>query len=141
MIGLRNLLGGAQSTVSVVAFLGLLLGCTIAGLVLLLQARRPARAAWTLSGLAAVAALALTLWPDSGRSAAGCSIDVSWTAPTDVQSLADVALLLPAACFATIASRRPAAVLTAGSGFSAAIELTRDLVPALATPAPRRTGR
>ncbi|MBN1091923.1 VanZ family protein [Blastococcus sp. TML/M2B] len=48
-----------------------------------------------------------------------------------MELLANVALLLPAAVFAALATRRPWAVLAAGAGLSALVETAQSALPAI----------
>lgn len=60
-----------------------------------------------------------------------CVVQFSVPTPGSVELLANVALFLPPAFFATLATRRPLVVLAAGAGLSAAIEALQALVFAI----------
>jgi VanZ family protein len=69
--------------------------------------------------------------PTAGRSFASCTVQFFLPSSTTVELLANVALVLPAALFATLALRRPLVVLAAATGCSAAVEAVQALVPAI----------
>lgn len=107
------------------------LACAGICLLMLRRAHDVARAAWTLTVLSLLPVLALTLVPSTkGRGEqVSCTVQFALPSPTTVELLANVALLLPAACFATLATRRPLLVLAAVSAGSAAIEAVQALLP------------
>jgi hypothetical protein len=112
-------------------FFALLAACVPVGWLLAGAGNRGRRWAAGLAVIALLATLPLTLWPDSGQRWAFCSVQFSlpWLAGGD--RLANLAMMLPAAFFGTLATRRPLAIAAAGSGLSALIELTQALLPAL----------
>lgn len=106
--------------------------CTVVGYVALRLDRPGGRLLPALAVVAALPVLALTMSP-TGRDAStrGCTVQFAWPGAGSVELLANVALLLPVAVFAALATRRPWAVLVAGVGASAAIEAVQALVPAI----------
>ena len=85
-----------------------------------------------LAVVAALPVLALTMAPTGrGGSTRGCTVQFAWPGAGSVELLANVALLLPVAVFAALATHRPWAVLVIGIGASAAIEAVQALVPAI----------
>ncbi|EMD22382.1 VanZ family protein [Amycolatopsis azurea] len=111
-----------------VAILLVALLCAVLGL--LFAGRR--RILWALAGVSLVPVFALTLVP-TGRTIDEIVCTVQFSLPTlgAVELLANVALFLPPVCFAALASRRPLAMLAAGSALSAVIEALQALVPAI----------
>lgn len=91
------------------------------------------RGAWVLAGLSLVPVLALTLIPAGGNRLDHVLCVVQFSVPTlgSVELLANVALFLPPAFFATLATRRPLMVLAAGVALSAAIEALQAVVFAI----------
>ncbi|MGY2130094.1 VanZ family protein [Blastococcus sp. SYSU DS0617] len=114
----------------VLALVGLL--CAVIGHATLRRYGSGSRVLWALAGSSLLVVVALTLAP-TGRGASGRDCTVQFALPTlgSVELLANVALLLPAALFAALATRRPAAVAVAGSLLSAAIEAAQALAPAV----------
>ncbi|SDF17938.1 VanZ like family protein [Blastococcus aurantiacus] len=106
--------------------------CALVGHAVLRVARPGSPVIPALAVVAAVGVLVLTM-PPTGRGASirGCTVQFAWPGPGSVELLANVALLMPVVVFATLATRRPWAVLGAGSGASAAIEAVQALVPAI----------
>ena len=87
------------------------------------------RLAAGLAGAALLAVALLTLLPvDSGSGLVQCT--VQWALPTlgRVELLANLLLFVPPALLATVASRRPLAVLVGGSLLSAVVEASQALV-------------
>ena len=95
--------------------------------------RHSRRVQLALTAVSLLGVLALTLVPaaTAGRVDPGCTVQFSLPRLGSVELLANVALLVPAACFAALASRRPLVVLAAGSGLSAAIEGLQALAPGI----------
>lgn len=91
------------------------------------------RGAGVLAGLSLVPVLALTLIPAGGNRLDHVLCVAQFSVPTlgSVELLANVALFLPPAFFATLATRRPLVVLAAGVGLSAAIEALQAVVFAI----------
>lgn len=84
-----------------------------------------------LSGLSLVAVLALTLLPDGVRTG-GVTCTVQFSVPFQgLDTLANVALLLPLALFLGAATDRPLTVLAGTVALSAVIEVVQALAPAL----------
>lgn len=114
------------------ALLGIALVCLAVGYAALRRGPAATRVLPVLAGLALLPVLALTLLPGGkGASAGGCTVQFALPALGRVELLANVALLLPAAVFATLAARRPWAVLAVGAGLSAGIEAVQAAVPAI----------
>lgn len=105
--------------------------CVTVGWTLLRTRPGDRRPHWVLTGLSLVPVAALTLSPTSRRAFETCAVDWSIPTPGAVESLANLALFLPAVFFAVLATRRPLPVLAAGVGLSAAIEAVQAAVPAL----------
>jgi hypothetical protein len=99
---------------------------------LILRAHRQ-WALWTLAVLSIVPVVALTLVPTPRRmdEVPFCTLDLTLPTLTSVEMVANVALLFPVVFFTALATRRPALILGAGIGLSAAIEICQALVPAL----------
>lgn len=90
------------------------------------------RILWALTGLSLIPVFALTLVPTRHPSdAVFCTVQFSLPTLGTVELLANVALFLPPVCFAALATRRPLAILAAGSGVSAVIEALQAVVPAI----------
>ena len=75
-------------------------------------------------------ALALTLWPSGGRAGIFCTVQFSIPFQ-GIDTLANLALMLPLTLFTALRLGRPLPVFVAVSGFSALVELFQALVPAL----------
>lgn len=93
--------------------------------------RRQARA--TLTALTAVALLgvaALTFSPSGDPGPVSCTVQFS-VPFAGLDTLANIALLLPAVLFAALSTGRPLPVFLAGTGLSALIETVQMLVPDL----------
>lgn len=85
----------------------------------------------TLVGVGLVGALVLTMTP-AGDGGNGVFCTVQFSVPFQgIDTLANVALLLPAALFAGLLTNRPLWVTAAASGLSAAVELVQALLPSL----------
>lgn len=114
------------------SLLGIVLVCLALGYAALRRGPAGSRLLPVLTGLAILPVLALTLLPGGkGASAGGCTVQFALPALGRVELLANVALLLPAAVFAALATRRPWVVLAAGAGLSAGIEAVQAAVPAI----------
>lgn len=83
-----------------------------------------------LAALGLLGTLALTLSPSTGRAAAFCTIQFS-VPLRGVETLANVALMLPLALYAALRLGRPLRVLATVSALSALVELVQALIPAL----------
>lgn len=105
--------------------------CAGAGYAALRFGRSGSRLLPALAALSLLAVLALTLAPTGRSGTGGCTVQFSLPTFGRVELLANVALLLPAVVFATLATRRPWAVLVAGSALSVGIEAAQALVPAI----------
>ena len=114
-----------------VALLAVALLCIGIG-YLVLRAGGSRRIAWILTALCVLPVLALTLVPAS-RNGDHPVCTVQFALPTlgSVELLANVALFLPPAFFAALATRRPLQVLLAATGASAAIEALQALAPGI----------
>lgn len=125
---ITNVLVEHSALVPVVLVL-IALGCVGVGW-LVLRGRHGQRVAWVLVGLSVLPVLALTLVPAGGNRLDDivCVVQFSVPTPGSVELLANVALFLPPAFFATLATRRALVVLAAGAGLSAAIEALQALV-------------
>ncbi|WP_410661647.1 VanZ family protein [Amycolatopsis sp. lyj-112] len=108
----------------------LLVALICAGTGYLLSARP--RILWALTGLSLIPVVALTLVPTRyPADAVFCTVQFALPTLGTVELLANVALLLPPVCFASLATRRPLAMLAAGSGSSVVIEALQAFVPAI----------
>ena len=88
------------------------------------------RALTVLATIGLVGILALTMSPSSGRATAFCT--VQFTVPfLGIDTLANVAMMLPLTLFAALRLGRPLLVLAAVSVLSALIELLQAAVPTL----------
>ena len=116
-----------------VAFLLTALGCAGVGYLLLRSGRRGTRIAWSLTASSLLPVAALTLLPSLNSQVSGDVCTVQFDYPTfgRVELAANIALFVPLAFFATLATRRPLVVALAGSGLSAAIEALQALLPAI----------
>jgi hypothetical protein len=84
-----------------------------------------------LAGFGFVGALALTFLPEDERSG-GVSCTIQFSVPFQgLDTLANVAMLLPLALFLGLATRRPMFVLGGVSGMAVMIELVQALAPAM----------
>lgn len=94
--------------------------------------RRGARTALlVLAGIGLLGVLALTFSPEGVR-AGGITCTVQFSTPFQgIETLANIALLLPFALFLGVALQRPFVVLLGVSALSALIELIQALAPAL----------
>ena len=88
------------------------------------------RALLILGGVGLLGALVLTMSPSGSHAFAVCTVQFSM--PFEgIDTLANVAMLLPLTLFTALALRRPLPVLAAVSGFSALIEVVQAVVPVL----------
>lgn len=102
-----------------------------AALTWLLHRLRQRRVLLVLSAVSLVAVLVLTLLPDGARSG-GVTCTVEFSAPLGgLETLANLALMLPLTLFLGTALRRPFLVLAGSVALSAAIEALQALVPVL----------
>lgn len=118
----------------VLAWLTYLVGALICASVGYLLARRPAfgpRVAWVLSGVSMLPIGALTLVPTSRVVEQVCAVQFSVPSLAAVENVANIALFVPLALFATVAIRRPVVILAAGSGMSLMIEGMQALIPSI----------
>jgi glycopeptide antibiotics resistance protein len=84
-----------------------------------------------LSAVAVVAVLVLTLLPDGARPG-GVTCTVQFSVPFQgIDTLANVAMLLPLVLFLGTATNRPLTILTGAVALSAVIEVVQALTPAL----------
>lgn len=116
-----------------VALVLVALACAGAGYLALRARGHGRRILWTLLALSVLPVLALTLVPAARRrdEVVLCVVQFSVPSPGAVELLANVALFLPPALFAVLATRRPVVVLVAASVLSAAIEGLQAVVPAI----------
>lgn len=112
-------------------FLLLLVACAAVAWALHRGGATGRRIAGALAALAVLAVVPLTLTPDTASPATFCTVQLAWPTLGGVEGLANIAMLVPVACFGTVATRRPIAVLAATTGLSATIELVQALLPAL----------
>jgi VanZ family protein len=115
------------------ALIGLL--CLGLGFALVRSPRYGRPALRTLSVLAVLPVLGLTLVPDlkfTPGESDGIRCAVQFGVPTlNILELANVALFLVPVFFAALATRRPLVLFAAGAGLSALIEALQGLIPAL----------
>lgn len=111
-----------------VLFVVAVVACFVLGW-LLHRVREPLPLA-VLATIGLLGALALTLSPSSGRAALFCTVQFS-VPFKGLETLANVAIMVPLTLFAALWLRRPLAVFGAVSGLSAFIELFQALVPTL----------
>ena len=111
------------------ALLGIVLGCVALGLL----ARRDRRVLTALLVLSVLPVLGLTLVPAARPrlDEEFCTVQFAVPGLGSLELLANVALFVPAACFAVLLSRRPLLVLAAATAASAAIEVLQAVVGAL----------
>ena len=84
-----------------------------------------------LSAVAVVAVLVLTLLPDGARPG-GVTCTVQFSVPFQgIDTLANVAMLLPLVLFLGTATNRPLTVLTGAVALSAVVEVVQALAPVL----------
>lgn len=96
-----------------------------------LHRARARRTLLVLTGIAVVAPLVLTMAPDGARGG-GVTCAVQFSVPFQgIEPLANIAMLLPLALFAGVATRHPLVVALGVSGLSALIEVVQALAPAL----------
>lgn len=105
--------------------------CSAAG-YLLPRSRLDRGASLVLVALSLIPVVALTLVPTARpREEILCVVQFALPTFGTVELLANVALLFPAAFFATIATRRATLVFAAGVVISSAIEAVQALVPGI----------
>jgi hypothetical protein len=110
----------------------LIAACTVAAALLTRRGDRGRRPLLVLSALSLVPVLAVTMAPThAGRGIIGCTVQFTGPNLAGVESLANVALLVPTVLFLGLATRQPLIALVAGSALSAAIEAAQALLPAL----------
>jgi hypothetical protein len=91
-------------------------------------AGRP-RTTTLLLGVAVLAVVALTLYPDGApRSTVTCTAGLPYLAPTAVESIANVLLFVPVSFLAGVLWRRPVVAVLGAAALSAAVELVQALV-------------
>lgn len=107
--------------------------CVAIGYLLQRNEQHGKRASWALVALSMLALLTLALVP-SGRDPQGdllCVVQFSFPTLGSIELLANVAVFVPLAYFATLATQRPVITLAASSALSVTIEAGQALVPAL----------
>lgn len=110
------------------AFTVLIATIVVAPFVGVRLAVRP-RTTAVLLGMATVAVLALTLYPDGDpRPSIECAVGLPYLAPTAVESTANVLLFVPVSFLAGVLWRRPVVAVLGAVALSAAIELLQALV-------------
>ncbi|WP_053204356.1 VanZ family protein [Jiangella muralis] len=114
-----------------IVFVLLLAGCLLLGAVLLRSGDRGRRVTRWLAAAAVLAALLLTLSPGGAQPERTCTVQFAWPSLGGVETLANIALLLPVAFLATLLTRRPVLVAAAASAGSLLIETVQALVPAI----------
>lgn len=114
-----------------IVFALLLAGCVLLGTVLLRAGDRGEQVTRWLAAAAVLAALVLTLTPGGAQPERTCAVQFAWPSLGGVETLANIALLLPVAFFATLLTRRPVLVAAAASAGSVLIETVQALVPAI----------
>lgn len=100
----------------------------ILGWVLFRSGKAGALAVLAVVGLLGV--LALTVSPSDGVRYAFCTVQFS-VPFQGIDTLANIAMMVPLTLFAALRLRRPLLVFAAVSGLSAIIELVQALIPAL----------
>jgi hypothetical protein len=88
------------------------------------------RALLILAGVGVLGMLALTMSPSSSTNPSFCTVQFSLPFQ-GIETLANIAMTIPATVFAAFAVRRPLMVFAAVSGSSVAIELLQALIPGL----------
>lgn len=124
---ISSILATNPPLVRVLFWVGLALGI-VAGWLLYRMRRQ--RALAVLAVISLLGPLALTFSPSSAEPESFCILRLS-VPFQGIDTLANLAMLLPLALFAALLLRRPLAVFAAASGMSAVIELVQALVPAL----------
>lgn len=113
------------------AFLLFLAVCVAVGVLLLRAGSRGRAALQILAALALIAVIPLTLMPGGATPEQFCEVAFAWPRLGAVETLANIAMLMPATYFLTLLLRRPVLVALGASIFSVLIELTQALLPAL----------
>lgn len=124
---ISTLLAGNPALVRIL-FVVAVVSSTILGWLLHRSRRSGPLAILTALGL--LGAIALTLSPSSGSADGFCTVQFS-VPLQGIETLANVALMLPLALFGVLRLGHPVRVLAAASALSALIELVQALVPAL----------
>lgn len=96
----------------------------------LLHRSRRSRVLGVLAIIGLVGTLSLTMSPSGGHAATFCAIQFSLPFQ-GIDTLANVAMMLPLTLFAALRLHRPLPVFAAVSGLPALIELVQGLVPTL----------
>jgi hypothetical protein len=102
--------------------------CAILGWALFRSRKAVALTVLTVVGL--IGALALTVSPSDGVRYAFCTVQFS-VPFQGIDTLANVAMMVPLTLFAALRFRRPLLVFATVTGLSAVIELVQALIPAL----------
>jgi VanZ family protein len=89
------------------------------------------RLAWMCIVLAGLLVVAVTLVPDSTRTADQCDVSFAFGNLLQIESLANMVLFIPLALALTAATDRALLAFAVGTGLSAAIEVAQWLVPAI----------
>ena len=114
-----------------IGFLLLLIGCILLGSFLLRDGSRGQRALTALALMSALPVLLLTLLPSGDPVETFCAVGFAWPTLRGVETLANIALLLPAVFFLTLRFRRPIIIAVGASTLSAFIELVQALLPVI----------
>ncbi len=110
------------------AFWAVMVAVAIVG-SLLYKARRP-RALLALAAVGLLGAIALTVSPSDNRGSVFCTVQFS-VPFYGIETLANLAMLMPLTLFAALGLQRPLPVFAAVTGLSALIELVQAVVPDL----------
>ena len=116
-----------------IAFALVAIACVAIGYVLVRSQRRGEWILWALAGGSLLAVLALTLLPSgfSSSDAIECEVQIVAPALGRIELMANIALFVPLAFFATLATRRPLVVVAAAAGLSAVVEGIQALAPVI----------
>ena len=121
----------AYKRVAVVMFLVIPIVCVAIGYALLRSRRVGTRGLWLLVVVSALPILVLTLAPSGNNTDVGCTVQVDAPTLGRIELVANIALFVPLAFIATLATRRPFLVLAAASGLSAIIEGVQAVAPVI----------
>ena len=114
--------------VRVAFWLVVIVSLAVGWLLFRLRART---ALFVLAAIGLFGAVALTMTPNGPRSG-GVDCTVAFSVPFQgIETLANVAMLLPLSLFVGLATKRPLLALLGASGFSAVIELVQALMPVI----------
>jgi glycopeptide antibiotics resistance protein len=116
-----------------IAFALVVIVCIGIGYALVRRQRGRERILWALAGASLLVVLGLTLLPSGYSASNAIECEVQVVAPTlgRIELMANIALFVPLAYFATLATRRPLFVLVAAAGLSAVVEGIQALAPVI----------